>query len=54
MRELMQTQPFHALNYDGVTYDCGDPIGLLRANVAYAFKHPSLGAAARAAICGLL
>ena len=54
MRDLMETQPFHALNYDGVTYDCGDPIGLLRANVAYAFKNPLLGEAARAAIRGLI
>jgi UTP--glucose-1-phosphate uridylyltransferase len=54
MRELMAKQPFHALNYEGVTYDCGDPIGLLRAYVAYAFKNPSLGDAARAAIRDLL
>jgi UTP--glucose-1-phosphate uridylyltransferase len=46
MRTLMGRQPFHALRYDGVTYDCGDPIGLLRANVAYALKHPELGPAA--------
>ncbi len=47
---LLERQPFHALNYDGVTYDCGDPIGLLRANVAYALKHPDLGEAARGAL----
>jgi UTP--glucose-1-phosphate uridylyltransferase len=46
----MARQPFHALRYDGVTYDCGDPIGLLRANVAYALKHPDLGPAAGEAI----
>ena len=51
---LMEGQPFHALNYDGVTYDCGDTIGLLRANVAYALKHPDLGAEARAALQALL
>jgi UTP--glucose-1-phosphate uridylyltransferase len=54
MRDLMEKQPFHAFHYDGVTYDCGDPIGLLRANVAYAFKNPLLGDAARAAIRGLV
>jgi UTP--glucose-1-phosphate uridylyltransferase len=54
MRSLLATQPFHALNYDGVTYDCGDPIGLLRANVAYALKHPALGETARATVRGLL
>ncbi len=54
MLGLMERQPFHALNYDGVTYDCGDTIGLLRANVAYALKHPDLGEAARAALRALL
>ena len=50
MFRLMETQSFHALEYDGVTYDCGDKIGLLRANVALALKDPELGAAARAAL----
>jgi UTP--glucose-1-phosphate uridylyltransferase len=50
MFRLMETQAFHALEYDGVTYDCGDKIGLLRANVALALKHPELGAAARDAL----
>jgi UTP--glucose-1-phosphate uridylyltransferase len=54
MQRLMARQPFHALRYDGVTYDCGDPIGLLRANVAYALKHPDLGAAAREAVKDVL
>jgi len=54
MFTLMEQQSFHALNYDGTTYDCGDKIGLLRANVAFALKRPDLGAAARAAIQGLL
>lgn len=54
MMGLLEGQPFHALNYDGVTYDCGDPIGLLRANVAVALKHPELGEAARAALLALL
>jgi len=38
MASLMDTQAFHALQYDGVTYDCGDVIGLLRANVAFGLK----------------
>lgn len=50
MFRLMETQSFHALEYDGITYDCGDKIGLLRANVALALKHPQLGAAAREAL----
>jgi UTP--glucose-1-phosphate uridylyltransferase len=54
MARLMGLQDFHAYEYDGTTYDCGDKIGLLRANVAYALKHPEMGEAARAAILGLL
>ena len=54
MARLMAVESFHALEYDGVTYDCGDKIGLLRANVAFALKRPDLGADARAAIEKLL
>jgi len=54
MVRLMQTQSFHALEYDGVTYDCGDKLGLLRANVAFALKHRDIGPDARAMIEGLL
>ena len=54
MVKLMADQSFYALDYDGTTYDCGDKIGLLRANVALALKRPDLGAAAREAVEGLL
>ena len=54
MHTLMATQPFHALEYDGVTYDCGDKLGWLRANVAMALKRPDLGPQARTMIEALL
>ncbi|MDO8380671.1 UTP--glucose-1-phosphate uridylyltransferase [Phenylobacterium sp.] len=54
MAELMKTQTFHALEYEGTTYDCGDKIGLLRANVAFALRRPEFADAARAAIQALL
>jgi UTP--glucose-1-phosphate uridylyltransferase len=54
MARLMGGQSFHALEYDGVTYDCGDKLGLLRANVALALKRPDIGAEARTMIEGLL
>ncbi|MFZ3006959.1 MAG: UTP--glucose-1-phosphate uridylyltransferase [Phenylobacterium sp.] len=54
MVQLMKTQTFHALEYDGVTYDCGDKIGLLRANVAFALRRPEFADAARAAVQALL
>lgn len=54
MAELMKVQDFHALEYDGTTYDCGDKIGLLRANVAFALQRPDFADAARKAIKALL
>ena len=54
MVSLMKSQSFHALEYEGTTYDCGDKIGLLRANVAFALARPDLADAARAAILALL
>lgn len=54
MAGLMKSQDFHALEYEGVTYDCGDKIGLLRANVAFALRRPDLADEARAAITALL
>ncbi|USQ96157.1 UTP--glucose-1-phosphate uridylyltransferase GalU [Caulobacter sp. RL271] len=50
MAKLMAQQKFHAYVYEGATHDCGDKIGLLKANVALALKRPDLGAAARTAV----
>ena len=52
MAALMKAQPFTAVEYEGVTHDCGDKIGLLRANVALALNRDDLGVAARAALEG--
>jgi UTP--glucose-1-phosphate uridylyltransferase len=54
MLALLERQSFHALEYDGTTYDCGDPVGLLRANVAFALKHESLASDVRVALRDLL
>ena len=54
MADLMADQPFHALEYEGTTYDCGDKLGLLRANVAYALKRPDLAEGARGMLKDLL
>ena len=54
MATLMGEQRFTAYQYEGDTHDCGDKIGLLRANVALALKRPDLGDAARAALKGLI
>jgi len=47
MVKLMGAQDFHALEYDGITYDCGDKLGLLRANIAFALNRPELAEDAR-------
>jgi UTP--glucose-1-phosphate uridylyltransferase len=54
MARLMQTQAFHALEYDGRSYDCGDKIGYLRATAAFALANPELGDKAAATLRGAL
>ena len=54
MIRLMARQPFWGVKYQGTTYDCGDKIGLLRANVAFALARPDLAEAARKAVTDLL
>ena len=43
MIELLSDQAFVAYQFDGKTYDCGDKIGYLAANVAYALDRPDIG-----------
>jgi UTP--glucose-1-phosphate uridylyltransferase len=50
MLKLMQQQPFHALKYEGRSFDCGSKLGFLTANVAYALDRPDLGPALAAQI----
>ncbi len=47
MARLMREQSFHALEYDGKSYDCGDKVGYLRAVVTYALANGEIGADAR-------
>jgi UTP--glucose-1-phosphate uridylyltransferase len=54
MARLMKSQPFYALEYEGTTYDCGDRLGWLRANLALALKSPDLGPQVREMATGLL
>jgi UTP--glucose-1-phosphate uridylyltransferase len=54
MIRLAETQPFHAVRFDGTIYDCGAKIGFLAANVAYGLARPDLAPALRAEIERLL
>ncbi len=43
MIRLMAEQAFFGLKFEGTTYDCGDKLGFLMANVAYGLQHEELG-----------
>jgi UTP--glucose-1-phosphate uridylyltransferase len=43
MVRLMARERFHALEYEGVTYDCGDKLGFLEATITLALRRPDLG-----------
>ena len=51
---LLKQQVIHAYEFEGVRYDTGTPLGWLEATVAYALKHPDLGAELRKYIRQLL
>jgi UTP--glucose-1-phosphate uridylyltransferase len=54
MLKLMETEPFHAVRFDGKVYDTGMKSGFLAANVAYALARPDLGPAFRAELEAML
>lgn len=47
MARLIGKQPFHGLRFKGTRYDCGDKVGFIEANVAFALSHPVMGAQVR-------
>ena len=47
MAGLIGKQPFHGLRYEGKRFDCGDKIGFLEAQIAFALKRPDLAPAVR-------
>jgi UTP--glucose-1-phosphate uridylyltransferase len=48
MAKLIGHQPFHGLRYEGKRFDCGNKVGYLEAQIAFALKRPDLGDAVRA------
>ncbi len=54
MIRLLQRQPFYGVKYQGTSYDCGDKVGFLSANVAFALDNPVLGDAFRLALSELI
>ena len=50
MARMIGEVPFFGLRYTGTRFDCGDKIGFLEAQIAYALKRPDLGPAFRAVL----
>jgi UTP--glucose-1-phosphate uridylyltransferase len=48
MAKLIGAQPFHGLRYEGRRFDCGDKIGYLEAQIAFASKRPDLASSVQA------
>ena len=47
MAKLIGTQPFHGLRYEGRRFDCGDKVGFLEAQIAFALARPEIAPAVR-------
>lgn len=54
MIRLMGRQAFHGVKYHGTTYDCGDKVGFLAANVALGLEREDIGPGFRAALKKIL
>jgi len=54
MARLMENDAFFAVEYGGMSYDCGDKLGYLRATLAHAIHNEELGDAARAVAAEVL
>jgi UTP--glucose-1-phosphate uridylyltransferase len=52
MARLIGQVPFHGLRYEGRRFDCGDKVGFLEAQIAFALHRPDLGPAVRGFLKG--
>ncbi len=48
MAQMIGTQPFHAVTFDGARYDCGSKVGFVEATLALALARDDIGADVRA------
>lgn len=48
MAQMIGRQPFHAVTFDGVRYDCGSKTGYIEANLAVALSRPDMADEVRA------
>ena len=54
MAQMIGTQPFHAVKFDGTRYDCGSKVGYIEANLAVALSRPDMADEVRAIAIDLL
>jgi len=47
MAKMIGQVPFHGLRYEGRRFDCGDKIGFLEAQIAFALKRPEMADAVK-------
>ncbi len=47
MARMIGNTPFHGLRYEGRRFDCGDKIGFLEAQIAFALQRPDIAPAVR-------
>jgi UTP-glucose-1-phosphate uridylyltransferase len=47
MAKMIGSVPFHGLRYEGRRFDCGNKIGYLEAQIAFALEREDLGPAVR-------
>ncbi len=47
MARLIGRQPFHGHIFEGRRFDCGDKLGFVEANIAFALEREDLGPALR-------
>ncbi len=52
MAKMIGHEPFHGLRYEGRRFDCGDKIGFLEAQIAFALKRPDMGPAVKQFLSG--
>jgi UTP--glucose-1-phosphate uridylyltransferase len=54
MAQMIGTQPFHAVTFDGRRFDCGSKTGYIEANLAVALSRPDMADEVRRIARGLL
>lgn len=54
MAKLIGTQPFHGFRFEGQRFDCGDKLGFVLANVAYALNRPDMADKVRSALKAMI